>query len=221
MLKIQKNITIYIKVFVNKNKECYNLLNNKSGDIMEPIFKNSTEYTNKLYNEYISFYRKKFGKNEILIGILAIFLTINIAIKGFEILGWMSILVWLGIIGIISLCQVFREKIQVLVTKITKESYSYIIRRKNKNVIYNFYNSFFEAKYNGEQDRVSYLKLRKVFELEDRYYLCINKNSSFIVLKSGFTKGESSDFSDFIKSKGNYRVKKVKSKTKSKSKSKG
>lgn len=95
-------------------------------------------------------------------------------------------------------------------TKITKNHYTFIIRRKNKNVRYTFYNSYFEAVYKGEQDRVSYLNLKKVFELNDRYYLCINKNCSFIVLKDGFTKGTAEEFYEFIKTKGNFSVKKIK-----------
>ena len=45
------------------------------------------------------------------------------------------------------------------------------------------------------------MKLHKVFETKEYFYLYVNEDTAFLVSKNGFKLGNSNDFSEFIKKK--------------------
>ena len=72
---------------------------------------------------------------------------------------------------------------------------------KEKKFKFIFYKNHFEIHDKKDIFKIYYFKLRKVFETDDFFYLYIDKEHSFLVIKSGFTVGSESEFSEFIKKK--------------------
>ena len=70
---------------------------------------------------------------------------------------------------------------------------------KNKEI--NCVSSFYKYYFTVNKKIYYYFKLFKVFETKDYYYLYINEDYAALVSKTGFKKGNSQDFSEFIKKK--------------------
>ena len=76
----------------------------------------------------------------------------------------------------------------------TQKKYS-----KNKEASFTF--SFYKFHFSVEKKTFSYLKLYKVFETKDYFYLYLDEENAILVSKKGFKLGTSKEFSEFIKKK--------------------
>ena len=68
---------------------------------------------------------------------------------------------------------------------------------KQTSVTINFYKFYFKI----EQKVFQYMKLYKVFETKDYFYLYINEENAVLVSKNGFKLGTAEEFTEFIKKK--------------------
>ncbi len=169
---------------------------------MEVLFENKTQYTKELYDEYLDFHTKKYGIKELVWYIVGIIALIAISILGFPVLKWKVAAIW-----IIVLLMIF---VYTREGKQTKKQYNIVIGRKRDFIVYKFYDRYFETNYNGEESKLYYIEIKKVYELEDRYYMYLNKKYAFILMKDGFSKGTDKEFREFIDTKGLFRIVNVK-----------
>jgi len=68
---------------------------------------------------------------------------------------------------------------------------------KETTVTINFYKFYFKI----EQKVYPYLKLYKVFETKEYFYLYVNEENAVLVNKKGFKIGTTEEFTEFIKKK--------------------
>jgi hypothetical protein len=157
------------------------------------LFKNTTTYSKKLYDQFTQFHNKKFSLSydlfTIFILILLVYcLIVTIKNKIF----FLAILFTLTLIGFLVyrvFSPMFLYKKEVSKKAITKE----------KTFRFYFYDKSFKIREDLKYDTIYYFKLYKVFETKNFFYLYFNKKYSFIVDKSGFTQGTAEEFSKFIK----------------------
>lgn len=166
---------------------------------MEFLFENKTKYSEKLYNSFIKDYAKEYSKSDrffVFYNVLFFSLCSYIAFNEKQIV--------LGICVLIG-------TILFLGYNIAKP---YIKKKKNKKsdkVSGNFVNSYkfgqnyFEVNNPEGNAKVSYLKIYRVIETKDYFYIFLTKEDAFIVAKIGFTKGNVLDFSSFIQKKTRFK----------------
>lgn len=168
---------------------------------MNKLFENTTIYTSDEYEKFLQFHNKRYGFSHdfYTFFMLAVFLfcTIFHLYNDSLNLGILFILITLSFLT-------FRFFWPILFVK--KEFNSGKISAEARNT-FSFFTHFFEVKSNNGFAKVIYIKLYKVYETKDSFYLYINKNYSFILSKSNFSIGNSSDFSKFIKKKCWYKYK--------------
>lgn len=166
---------------------------------MNPLFKNTTKYTEKSYQQFVNFHGNKFNLSYNSYTIIMIILIIycifySISQKTFL----LSLLFIAMLIGYI----IIRIYIPIKNYTKTKDKYE----NKSSYFTFNFYKFFFEI----DKTRIYYFKLHKVFETKDYFYLYIDDDTAFLVSKSGFKIGTPTDFSEFIKKKCMFKYSKEK-----------
>lgn len=162
---------------------------------MKILFKNTTQYSKKVYSEFLKFHNKKYNFSytfyTLFFAMLILFCIILHAKN--------SNIFYTIFFSIILICfiswrffrPVFKMKKEIKSDKIAKE-------KKFKFV---FYNNYFKIHDKKDVFKIYYFKLRKVFETDDFFYLYTDKEYSFLVSKSGFSVGSETEFSEFIKKK--------------------
>lgn len=159
------------------------------------LFKNTTQYSKKLYDEFTRFHN---NKNSLSYDCFSIFILIMFiyciyaTIKAkFIILAILFIIMLIIFIGYRIFNPVFLYKKEVKTKAITKEqSFSFY-----------FYDTYFKIRDNLDFNKMYYFRLYKVYETKKYFYLYANKKYSFILSKNGFTQGTVEEFSKFIKDK--------------------
>lgn len=158
---------------------------------MKPLFKNITKYNSKNYEQFIEFHGEKFNFSynmyTIVMSVLLIYcIILNIVQK--EI--WL-ILLFLALLILLFLIRMYfpMKRYQK-----TKKKYS---KNKETTISFVFYKYFFSF---GKKN-VPYLKLYKVYETKDYFYLYLDEENAVLVSKSGFKIGNVEEFSEFIKKK--------------------
>ena len=162
---------------------------------MEILFENKTTYSQEEYNAFLESYRKEYEKSDtawlffnfIFFGICMIIAFIEKElILAFVLLIYLLVYFWLKII------------------KPTKE----VERDKKSNKVsgnfvnsYMFYKNIFKVKNLDGKAQILYFKLYRVVETKTNFYIYISRQYAFIVSKSGFTKGTSEEFKQFMKKK--------------------
>ena len=159
------------------------------------LFKNSTKYSKKLYDEFTQFHNKKFSLFYDLFTIFILILMLYCLIMAIS-----NKIVFLSIIFIIALLVFSGYRFLGPISLYKKESTKKSIT-KEKTFKFYFYDKYFKIRDNLDYDKISYFKLYKVFETENYFYLYFNKKYSFIIDKTCFTHGTAEDFSKFIKDK--------------------
>lgn len=158
---------------------------------MKPLFKNVTIYNSKNYNQFIKFHGEKFNfsYNAYTLVMLALSLyciILNIIQKNI-------ILIFL-FLAIFALMIVFRIYLPGKRYQKTKKKFA---EKKQTGITINFFKYYFKV----EQKVYTYLKLYKVFETKDYFYLYLDEENAVLVSKDGFEIGTTKDFTDFIKKK--------------------
>jgi len=158
---------------------------------MKPLFKNVTIYNSKNYNQFVKFHGEKFSFSynmyTIILMLLILYcIILNIMQKNIPLL-----LLFLAMLGFIFL---FRMYIPIKRQQKTKKKFA---QNKQNSVTIDFYKFYFKV-----ADNVyPYLKLYKVFETKDYFYLYVDEENAVLVSKTGFKLGTVENFTTFIKKK--------------------
>ena len=158
---------------------------------MKPLFKNITKYNSKNYQKFVDFHNKKYSFSynlyTIAMSILLIYcIVLNIVEKDF--------LLMLMFLILLALLLFFRIYLPNKRYNDTKKQYS-----KNKEISFTF--SFYKHYFVLNNKTFYYLKLYKVFETEEYFYLYVDEENAALVNKNGFKVGTSDEFTEFIKKK--------------------
>lgn len=162
---------------------------------MKLLFKNRTQYTKKAYQTYLEFHQKKYGTTYRFYTIcitLLIFFCLAMQIK-FHYYG-------LSIFLMIALTCFLLWRFFHPIAEIKKEWHSNKIQ-KEKEFSFRFYEKYFQIVDTINTSKMSYWKLKHVFETDHFFYLYLDKNHAFLLAKEGFVIGNEKDFSTFIKRK--------------------
>lgn len=165
---------------------------------MKPLFKNVTKYNSKNYEQFIKFHGEKFNFSynlyTIVMSILLIYcIILNIMQKNIP-----FVLLFLALLILIFL---FRMYLPMKRYQKTKKQYS---KNKETSISFIFYKFYFTV---GKKT-FPYMRLYKVFETKDYFYLYIDDENAVLVSKNGFRVGTAEEFSKFIKKKCFFKYKK-------------
>lgn len=158
---------------------------------MKPLFKNITIYNSKNYNQFIKFHGDKFNfsYNMYTLTMLSLMLycvILNIIQK--------NLFLMLLFLAMMFFTVLFRMYLPGKRYQKTKRKFA---EKKQTSVTINFFKFHFKI-----EDKVyPYLKLYKVFETPDYFYLYVDEENAVLVNKNGFKIGTAEEFTDFIKKK--------------------
>ena len=170
---------------------------------MKLLFKNTTKYTKKNYDEFLNFHSEHYKYWYLL---YTIFIScIIIFIIAFQVkIHNISI----SLIFCISLTLFILWRIFHPISEVKKEYESETIQEE-KSFTFKFYEKKFFVLNLRSISEANYSDLYKVFETDTFFYLYIDKRHSLLLKKDCFTKGTSYDFSTFIKKKCWYKYKRI------------
>ena len=158
---------------------------------MKPLFKNITIYDSKIYNQFVKFHGEKFSFSYNMYTIVMLLLILYCIILNII---QKNILLLLLFLAMLILTFLFRMYIPI--KKQQKMNKKFAQNKKN-NVVINFYKFHFKVANNV----YPYLKLYKVFETKDYFYLYVDEENAVLVSKNGFKLGTAEEFTTFIKKK--------------------
>ena len=158
---------------------------------MKPLFKNITIYNSKNYNQFVKFHGEKFNFSYNMYTLLMLALMIYCIVLSIT---QKNIFILILFLAMFALTVLFRMYLPAKRYQKTKKNFA---QNKQTSVIMNFYKFYFKI----EQKVYPYLKLYKVFETKDYFYLYIDEDHAALVSKKGFKIGTVEDFTDFIKKK--------------------
>ena len=165
---------------------------------MKPLFKNITIYNSKNYNQFVKFHGEKFNFSYnmytfLMLALMLYCIILNIIQK--------NILLFLVFLAMLSLTILFRMYLPVKRYQKTNKKFA---KSQQTSITINFYKFYFKV----EKKIYPYLKLYKVFETKDYFYLYINEDSAVLVSKNGFKFGTVEEFTEFIKKKSLFKYSK-------------
>ena len=167
------------------------------------LFKNVTKYDKEVYTDFLKFHQKIFGLRyslytAFIIGMLLILLAMQIHVHNMNI----AIIICFCIAGF------FLWRFLHPVSEVSKEFNSEKIQNE-KEFTFIFHEKNFKVRENNKLETyiIKYKELYKVFETDNFFYLYIDKTHSLLINKTGFTIGNSEDFSKFIQKKCKYKNK--------------
>lgn len=158
---------------------------------MKPLFKNITIYNSKNYNQFVNFHGEKFNFSYnmytfVMLALMLYCIVLNIIQKDF--------LLFLLFLAMFAFTIIFRMFLPAKRYQKTKKKFA-----QNKETRINI--DFFKLYFKVEQKVYPYLKLYKVFETKDYFYLYIDEENAVLVNKNGFKLGTAEEFTEFIKKK--------------------
>ncbi len=170
---------------------CYDYL----GDFMKLLFKNTTQYTKLIYDQFLAFHNQKYHLRYtlytcLITAFLLLFLIIQVQIRQFAFV----FLIGCTLTGFL-LWRFFHP-----ISVVEKEYKSETIQEE-KVFSFCFYSNFFTVEDEKEFSEIKYHQLSKVFENNDFFYLYLDKTHAFLLDKSNFKNHDSSAFSSFIQKK--------------------
>ena len=157
----------------------------------EILFKNTTKYNSKNYNQFIEFHNKKYALSNNFYTIIMTILLIYCIILNIKKSNIPFIFLFIALLVGFLLCRIYfpikrYQKTQKKLSNIKEVGYTF-----------SFYNLYFLL----DEKVIYYFKLYKVFETKDYFYLYLNPDYAMLVSKNGFKIGTAEDFSNFIKKK--------------------
>lgn len=162
---------------------------------MEIRFQNTTTYSLEEYKKFVEFHGKKYNISYHLYTLCIMFFLIFCMVMQFS---YGKVLLGIGFVFCLFIFLIYRVFHPLYLTK--KEASSKKIQKKMKNT-YTFYDNFVIIFNGTSKIKLKYSDFYKLFEQEDRFYLYLDKNHSYLLLKNNFTIGNSDDFSIFMKKK--------------------
>lgn len=166
-------------------------------------FKNITKCNKQIYYQFLEFHNKKYGKKEnfymVCMFLGLIYITVfNIIHKNFS---FLLCITFILIIFLLINSVRYRYKV------VKKELKSPKVKNK-EDLVYNFYEKYFEIIESNSSQKMKYYKLYKVHQDKNNFYFYIDKTHAFIIDKNGFIKGNIKEFKRFIARKCKIKFKK-------------
>ena len=162
---------------------------------MGVIFENKTRYSQKDYDIFLESYKKEYSTSEYaytLFYILFFGLCMVLAFMKKDYLLGIGIIVGLGIY---LWYKIIRPNQLVNKTRNSQELSGNFVNN------YEFYKNYFKVENSEGKAQALYLKLYRVVETKEYFYIYISRQYAYIISKSGFTKGDKDEFSKFIRKK--------------------
>lgn len=167
---------------------------------MKILFKNTTKYDKENCNNFIMFHNNKYGRKELIQGILVALFAIYVLIFNIVYKNWAFIIILLLLCALVYLINKYKSE----KNKNKKE--------KVKEFTFYFYEKYIKIKYKRQFERVRYFEIKKVFETNENFFLYMDEKSSLILDKDKFEIGTSKEFSQFIRRKCPFKYSKEKEK---------
>lgn len=162
---------------------------------MEIRFQNTTAYNLAEYKKFVEFHSDKYNFKYHFYTLFVIALLIFCTVLQFC---YGRILLGICFILVIAAFLFYRIVHPVLFVK--KEASSKKVQKKMENT-YTFYDDVVTISNNKDTVNLKYSKFYKIFEEKDRFYLYLDKNHSYILLKNRFSIGNPDEFYAFMKKK--------------------
>lgn len=159
---------------------------------MKPLFKNTTTYNSENYNKFVKFHEKKFSFSYNAYNIIMLILILYCIISTIK---DKNILLCLCFLAMLIAFVLIRIYFPIRRTQKTQTEFSQ--NKKEDSFTFSFYKHYFVVATN----RFYYIRLHKIFETEEYYYLYLDEENAFLVSKTGFEIGTAEEFSKFIKKK--------------------
>ncbi len=163
--------------------------------ILKVLFKNTTKYSENVYTEFLEFHKNKFHISYTFytaIVLIALFYCISMQVIYHN----YTLAIFLCII----LSAFFLWRFLHPIKEVKRDFNSPQIQ-KQKVFSFLFFDNSFKIRNNIRYEIIKYSSLYRMFETDNYFYFYIDKSHSYIISKSGFTKGSASDFSNFIRKK--------------------
>ena len=159
------------------------------------LFKNTTTYSKETYDKFLEFHRKKFGLKYKLFNIFIIFVMLAciIFLVGYHYIH-SAIFFCCFLVGF-----VFWRYLKPI-SDVSKEYKSDKIANSS-SFTFIFYEKNFTVKDKKYISQIKYRNLYKIFDVDDFFYLYLDKTHSFLLQKDCFSKGDYNEFYSFIKKK--------------------
>jgi len=158
---------------------------------MKPLFKNVTKYTDNNFQQFVNFHTNKFNLRYNFYTIIMSILIAYCAILGITQKSWGICLLFTAMLIAFLIMRIY---IPAKEYRMNKERFS-----NNKSTLFSY--DFFKWYFIIDKYKVYYIKLNKVIETKDYFYLYINEDTAYLVSKSGFKLGTPEEFSEFIRKK--------------------
>lgn len=168
---------------------------------MKILFKNTTKYNKEIYQEFLKFHKNKYQFSYTLytaLVLIAFFFCFAMQVKYHN--------YNIAILFAIALSCFFLWRFLHPISEVSKDFKSDKIQ-KEKEFTFVFYEKEFKIRDKINYETIKYRNLHKVFETKDFFYLYSDKTHTYLLDKSGFTKGIADEFSNFMKKKCWWRFK--------------
>ena len=172
---------------------------------MEPIFKNITKSSKKIYYEFLEFHNKKFGKKEFLQSFLFFAVLIYLIVFNVKNGNYAFPIIILLIALLVGFFYNILRKEKV----VKKELKSSKIKNQEE-IIYEFYNLYVDVIKNDRKSRVWYFKIHRIYQDNLNFYFYLDSTHALLLDKKGFVKGSLSDFKQFISKRCLFKYRKYK-----------
>ncbi len=162
---------------------------------MDELYKNKTKYTQKEYEIFLKSYKKEYAFTD------SLSIIFNFVFWGGCMVLAFAQKEWLPAIGIlIGLIVYIWYK---FIRPATKQQEILNGPRMSGKFVnsYTFYQNYFDVENPEGNAKIYYMKIYKMVEAKEYYYIYLTKELAYIVSKIGFTKGNSDEFSVFMKKK--------------------
>ena len=159
------------------------------------LFKNTTQYNKSIYEKYVEFHNKKYSFSYRCYTLFVVAIILFCLISQVQYDNFSVAFLFCCILTAFVLWRVLHPA-----SVISKELKSDNIQNE-KIFTFKFYDKFFTVEDNKQYSKLKYYKLYKVFEVDDFFYLYIDKTHAFLLDKSKFKNDASPEFSKFIKKK--------------------
>lgn len=163
--------------------------------LMKILFENKTKYTKEVYQKYLKFHQSKYGNKYRFITIFYILLLCFCIIMNLKYWNIITTLILAITLTIFCFYRFFYP-----IKKVKKELKTEKFK-KEKEFTFTFYEKYFVISDKKVSEQIRYWKLHRIFETKDFFYLYINKDHAFLLDKSTFIKGNTSEFLKFLKKK--------------------
>ena len=162
---------------------------------MEELFENKTKYSEKLYNIFVQAYREENAAYE------RGYIIFNLSFFGLcMIFAFIEKEILLGVAIFVGLLIYLWFKIIRPAIREQKQRKSPMLSGNYVNT-YKFYKNYFDVENPDGKARIMYMKIFRMVETKEYYYIYLSREYAFIISKIGFTKGNNLDFATFMKKK--------------------